>query len=410
MMSPKLPSTGATAKKRVPLAAKILIPVGLLFGVAAVGLSVTSALPTDVARLSAEYPPIEDRTGRKPGGAGCALSEVGAPGACHAASSSVTGVRNEEVTFPSSIPEKGIARLKGTLSVPLGRDLEGRRPAIILIHGSGPNGRDEEVAGDLVSKVDPPFKLFRALADFFVHQGLVVLRWDKRVPQFYKELDRSKARLYRWTDIEADGRDALAYLGSRPEVDPDALVVAGHSEGGQLAPYVAHGNPHVAAVIMLSGPLDDIEVGLMGQLERLARARSAQWDPLGAWQVRQQAGQYAPCFAKLRSHDEPEAMCIGGGVTQAALRDYIEYVARMPAVLADGSSPVMALQGSVDRNIDPHAIPAIGAALGARDHELHYVPGVSHDLVNVVKPTRPTAVDADVLRRLAAFLASVKPR
>jgi alpha-beta hydrolase superfamily lysophospholipase len=318
-------------------------------------------------------------------------------------------VRDEEVSFPSSIPEKGFVRLKGTLSVPLG--VEGHRPAIILIHGSGPNGRDEELEGDLVSRLDAPFKLFRALADFFVHQGLVVLRWDKRVPRYYPEVtDHTKARLYRWSDIVADGRDALAYLGTRPEVDPDALVVAGHSEGGQLAPYVAQGNPHVAAVIMLAGLLDDFEVGLMGQLERLARARSAQWDPIGAWQVRDGAGKYGACFEKLRKHYEPEGMCIGGGVTQAALKEYMEDVARMPAVLADGTSPVMAVQGSVDRNIDPLAIPKIGAALGARDHELHYVPGVSHDLVNVVKPAKPTAVDADVLRRLATFLASVRPR
>ncbi|MFR1445917.1 hypothetical protein ACLUYJ_20375, partial [Acinetobacter baumannii] len=68
------------------------------------------------------------------------------------------------------------------------------------------------------------------------------------------------------------------------------------------------------------------------------------------------------------------------------------------------------IQGSVDRNIDPLAVPKIGNALGARDHELHYVPGVNHDLVNVVAPTKPPTIDAEVKRRLATFLASVRPR
>jgi len=102
------------------------------------------------------------------------------------------------------------------------------------------------------------------------------------------------------------------------------------------------------------------------------------------------------------------AMCVGGGVTQAALKDYLQYAARMPAILGAGTSPVMAVQGSVDRNIDPMAIPKIGAALGARDHELHYVPGVTHDLVNVVTPAARPGVDAEVKRRLSVFLASVR--
>lgn len=388
----------------MPLGVKIFLPFLALFIVLTLGATVTSMLPTDVARLGAEHPAIEDRSGRKPPGPGCALSEVGVPGSCAAAV--VTGVRDEEVTFPSSIPEKGLARLKGTLSLPLG--VEGRRPAVILIHGSGPNGRDEPVQGDLVSKLSAPVKVFAELADYFAHLGIAVLRYDKRVPQFYPEMDRSKARLYRWTDIEADGRDALAYLATRSEIDGDRLIVAGHSEGGQIAPYVAHENPRVVAVIMLAGPIDGFERGLTGQLERLAQAREAQWDPLGAWGVRQEAKKYAPCFEKLRSHYDPEEMCIGGGVTQAALKEYEEYVKRMPAVLAAGTSAVMALQGSVDRNIDPDAIPQIGAALGARDHELHYVPGVSHDLVDVVSPTKPPHVAEEVERRIAAFLSSVK--
>jgi alpha-beta hydrolase superfamily lysophospholipase len=399
-----VPASTATSKKKLPLAAKLLIPVGAVLILATVGVAIASILPTDVARLSVQYPPIEDRSARKHAGSGCALNEMGAPGSCRKAV--VTSVRDEEVTFPSSIPDKGLSKLKGTLSIPVG--IEGRRPAIILVHGRGPNSRHEEVRGDLVSRLAAPVKVFDQLDDFFVHQGLVVLRYDKRVPQFYPDMDRSKLRAFRWSDLETDARDALAFLATRPEVDGDALIVAGHSEGGQLAPFVANDNPRVVAVIMLAGVLDDFEVGLLGQLERLAEARSAQWDFIGAWATRQEKKKYAPCFEKLRRHYEPDEMCIGGGVTQAALQDYLRYAARMPAVLAAGTSPVMAIQGSVDRNIDPEAIPKVGKALGARDHELHYVPGVSHDLVNVVTPTRPPAVDAEVERRIAEFLSSVR--
>ena len=261
-------------RKKIPLPARIALGVSVLLGLAGLGLTVTALRPTDVARLSAEHPAFDDCSGRHPhGNLGCGLSEVGPPDECRKAV--VTATRDEAVSFPSSIPEKGVARLKGTLSIPLG--VEGRRPAAILIHGSGPNSRDEVVAGDLVSKLERPVKLFAELAAYLVRQGLLVLRWDKRVPQFYPEMPRSSARLYRWTDIEQDARDALAYLATRPEVDGARLVVVGHSEGRQIAPYVAHGNPRVAAVIMLAGPIDGFEQGLMGQLERLAKAREAQW-------------------------------------------------------------------------------------------------------------------------------------
>jgi alpha-beta hydrolase superfamily lysophospholipase len=395
------------AKKKMSRAAKIIIAMGIVSTLSTLALAMATLVPTNVKRLSAAHPPIEDRSARKPGGAGCALSEVGVAGACKKAV--ITSVRDEEITFASSIPEKGLATLRGTLSIPVG--VEGRRGAVILLHGSGPNDRHEKVSGDLVSKVDPPLEVFTALADLLAREGLVVLRYDKRAClRCYPDFDRKKLRDFRWGDYEIDARDALAFLATRPEVDPDALVVAGHSEGGQIAPYVARDNPHVAAVIMLAGPIDDFEVGLLGQIDRLADERWAQFDPLGAWATRRAKMQYASCFNKLRTDYDPNEMCLGGGVTQAALKDFLEYEAEMPRVLADGKCPVMAIQGSVDRNIDPLAIPAIGKALGARDHELHYVPGVNHDLVDVVTPTKPPTLSADLNRRIVAFVASVRPR
>jgi hypothetical protein len=71
--------------------------------------------------------------------------------------------------------------------------------------------------------------------------------------------------------------------------------------------------------------------------------------------------------------------------------------------------PVMALQGSVDRNIDPEEIPGpIASALRGHDHELHYVPGVNHLLVNVLTSREHPTLDADVARRIRSFLASVR--
>ena len=58
--------------------------------------------------------------------------------------------------------------LPGTLTIPTG---EGRVPAIILVHGSGANDRDETVGPNLP---------FRDLAWGLASRGLAVLRYEKR--------------------------------------------------------------------------------------------------------------------------------------------------------------------------------------------------------------------------------------
>src|SRR5882672_10479336 len=123
------PPTPTKSKKPMTRTAKIVIAISILATLLIIVVAGAPLVPTNVTRLSAEYPAIEDRTKRQPGGKGCALSEVAVDGGCKKAV--VTSVREEEVTFASSIPEKGLKTFKGTLSIPVG--VEGKRPAIILM-------------------------------------------------------------------------------------------------------------------------------------------------------------------------------------------------------------------------------------------------------------------------------------
>ena len=72
---------------------------------------------------------------------------------------------SEEVTFPNS--KAGIT-LAGTLTMP---SKVGKYPAVILITGSGPQNRDEELMGH---------KPFLVLSDYLTWQGIAVLRYDDR--------------------------------------------------------------------------------------------------------------------------------------------------------------------------------------------------------------------------------------
>ena len=59
--------------------------------------------------------------------------------------------------------------LPGTLTLP--EDAASPLPAVVLLHGSGPNDRDETVGQT---------KMFRDLAQGLAEKGVAVLRYDKR--------------------------------------------------------------------------------------------------------------------------------------------------------------------------------------------------------------------------------------
>ena len=71
----------------------------------------------------------------------------------------------EDVMFKNS---KANIKLAGTLTTPEG---DGPFPAVVLISGSGPQNRDEELLGH---------KPFLVLSDYFTRNGIAVLRYDDR--------------------------------------------------------------------------------------------------------------------------------------------------------------------------------------------------------------------------------------
>ena len=71
----------------------------------------------------------------------------------------------EEVTFPSKAKDVTLA---GTITRPNG---DGPFPTVIMITGSGPQNRDEELLGH---------KPFLVIADYLARKGIAVLRHDDR--------------------------------------------------------------------------------------------------------------------------------------------------------------------------------------------------------------------------------------
>ncbi|SFW27861.1 alpha/beta hydrolase family protein [Chitinophaga sancti] len=160
----------------------------------------------------------------------------------------------EEVSFEN--PSAHI-KLAGTLSLP---QQNGTYPAVILITGSGPQNRNEELLGH---------KPFLIISDYLTRQGIAVLRYDDR--GFAKSEGSFKTATT--LDFASDVESAVAYLKTRKEIKQIGLI--GHSEGGLIAPIVAAKNKDVAFIVMLAGTGIRGDKLLLLQTELIARAEGA---------------------------------------------------------------------------------------------------------------------------------------
>lgn len=141
---------------------------------------------------------------------------------------------SEDITFENK--KVGI-NLAGTLTLP---DKEGVFPVVILISGSGPQNRDEELLGH---------KPFLVLSDFLTKNGIAVLRYDDRGIAMSKGDFKTATSADFATDVES----AIAYLKTRKEINKNKIGLIGHSEGGLIAPMVASKSKEVAFIILLAG-------------------------------------------------------------------------------------------------------------------------------------------------------------
>tara|TARA_R110001592_G_scaffold362525_1_gene676624 strand:- start:4959 stop:6335 length:1377 start_codon:yes stop_codon:yes gene_type:complete len=141
---------------------------------------------------------------------------------------------SEDVKFENTKDEITLA---GTLTLP---EKEGNFPAVILISGSGPQNRDEELLGH---------KPFLVLSDFLTKNGIAVLRFDDRGTA-KSTGDFKNATTF---DFATDVEYAIEYLQKRKEINKDKIGLIGHSEGGIIAPIIASENKYIDFIILMAG-------------------------------------------------------------------------------------------------------------------------------------------------------------
>jgi len=294
---------------------------------------------------------------------------------------------SDDITFKN---EKAGITLAGTLTLP---KKEGNFPAVILISGSGAQNRDEELLGH---------KPFLVLADHLTKNGIAVLRYDDR------GTGSSQGSFTKATtqDFATDTEAAFAYLKTRKEINKNKIGLAGHSEGGTIAPIVAVGHPDVAFIVLLAGtaiPGDELMLlqnYLLGkangmpddELKKLGAINKKIYDAI---KLETDAKALKPKLQDIFEKDL-KPLFISKGVPQAQVTQYIDvqiselispwysnFIRYNPQlVLEKVKCPVLALNGEKDLQVAPvanlDAIKRAAEKSGNKKVITKQLPGLNH--------------------------------
>jgi len=149
------------------------------------------------------------------------------------------------------------SELPGTLLLPKGN---GPFPVVVLVHGSGPNDRNETVGGT---------RVFLDIAEGLADRGIASLRYEKRTKAHPEEFAGAFTIDDETTD---DAVAAIAFLATRPDIDPKQIYIVGHSQGAMMAPRIALKAPRLAGIVLMAAPARHLEDIVYDQFAFLAKA------------------------------------------------------------------------------------------------------------------------------------------
>ena len=278
-------------------------------------------------------------------------------------------VRSQPVRNPNDtdvlIPMPGFS-IAGTLTMPK-EPGKLRRPAVVLVAGSGSVDRDEVVA-------DVP--IFAQIAAGLADQGFIVLRYDKR------GVGQSGGRSERVTiqDYADDLVTAIRWLAKREDVDPRQIAVAGHSEGGAVAMLAAAHENKISALILIAAP------GMRGADLVLEQQRHA-LDLITA------SDQERKAKIELQARIQEAVITDKGWESipkelreQADSAWFRSLLLFDPAkVMPEIEQPILIIQGDLDQQVLPHHADQLSALARNRKKsppvEAVHLPGINHLLV-----------------------------
>jgi len=288
--------------------------------------------------------------------------------------------------------------LPGTLAMPKG---DGPFPAVVLVHGSGPNDRDETIG---------PNKPFRDLAHGLASRGIAVLRYDKRSKVHGAKMASDPGMTVAEESVD-DAAIAVDLLAARADIDAGRIFVLGHSLGAMLVPRIAAAAPGARGFIAMAGPARPIEQAMVEQTEYIVNL-----DGVVSPEEQARLDAMRELFARVRAltPDEAGTNELIGGAAAAYWLDLRGY--DPPEAAKEVTRPMLVLQGERDYQVTMAEFERWRAALDAANHvTLKSYPSLNHLFMPGSGPGSPQEyavpghVAEDVVRDIAEWILDIAP-
>ena len=231
--------------------------------------------------------------------------------------------------------------MKGKLTLP--KDVDGKVPAVVLVHGSG------STAGSMNGTLfdNSPF---RDIAEYLSSHGIAVIRYDKRTFAHalkIVELQKRTGDLTLFDETIEDAILATEILKSDQRINSGKVFIAGLSMGGMLAPRIHTEGGNYAGIISLSGSPRSIHDIVFDQQMKYWESMPDSDEKDYALSLAYKERYDAEIESLLNlPDDEAVKMVLAGGVTAYYYKDWEKI--STPEYVKNITIPFLIMQGSAD--------------------------------------------------------------
>jgi pimeloyl-ACP methyl ester carboxylesterase len=300
--------------------------------------------------------------------------------------------------------------LAATLTIPEGTNE--KYPLIVMVHGSGPIDRDSNAKG-------MPMNIFKELSDLVVAEGFASIRYDKR------GVGASKGDYYETGvhDLINDAQAVVEFAKKHPNIDPENVILLGHSEGSIITPFVYEKVP-VEGMILLAGTAEPLAETMTWQREEIIKdVRSVKG--FQGWLIRllkvdQKVTKMNEDLKQaLLGTDAPVIKYKGKKINAKWNREHIHF--DVSKTLQKVTCPVLAITGTKDVNVKVSDLEKI-QSLVQGECETHIIQDMTHMLrktdveysiskiMNNNKRSLKHPIDSELKDKIIAWLRNWKNR
>ncbi|PFS66625.1 alpha/beta hydrolase [Bacillus cereus] len=259
--------------------------------------------------------------------------------------------------------------LHGTITKP---KADGKYAAVVIIAGSGEVDRD-----GTIMPLNMKGNMYKDLAHLITNLGVVTLRFDKR------GVGASRGEFINagmW-DLVSDVEAVITYLKEQPFVDPENIILVGHSEGCMLATVVNARTP-VNGLILLTGAAESLEEATKRQREiiykELKEQKGIKGKLMRLLNIEKRGEKQAQKATEKMINSKKDIVKIGFKPMNAKwFREHFQH--DIYKDLQQVTCPVLAIAGDKDFQANPEKAKRIGDYVQG-DSEVHVIKNMDHTL------------------------------